>query len=340
MAWWQALGTILLGNLIVLAPILLNSHPGTKYGIPFPVFARAAYGTVGANLPALMRALIACGWFGINAWIGGARAADVLRLALARLGDAARHRLSSGLPDHAVDLVPAVLGPQHPRSSSGAWTVLRRVERFAAPLRARDDRDPRRLGDLDAPAASARSSRAASFDSATRNDVLARCSSRADRRRSGSGRRCRSTCPTSRGSAAVAARAGDRPGRRAAVDDDGVRGDGHRDHVGDRGDLRQGRSAIRSSSAARSTSRLIVGIAMFTVVIATLAVNIAANVVSPANDFANAFPKQDRLQARRPDHRRARHRDDAVGAARRTATATSTAGSAATAARSARSRAC
>ena len=71
MSWWQALGTILLGNLIVLLPILLNSHPGTKYGISFPVFARAAYGTAGANLPALMRALIACGWFGINAWIGG-----------------------------------------------------------------------------------------------------------------------------------------------------------------------------------------------------------------------------------------------------------------------------
>ncbi|MEB3236756.1 MAG: NCS1 family nucleobase:cation symporter-1 [Candidatus Sericytochromatia bacterium] len=67
----QAVATILLGNLIVLVPILLNSHPGTRYGIPFPVFARASYGTVGANLPALMRALVACGWFGINAWIGG-----------------------------------------------------------------------------------------------------------------------------------------------------------------------------------------------------------------------------------------------------------------------------
>src|SRR6476469_1354136 len=71
MNWWQALITILLGNTIVLIPILLNSHPGTKYGIPFPVFARAAYGTAGSNLPALMRALIACGWFGINTWIGG-----------------------------------------------------------------------------------------------------------------------------------------------------------------------------------------------------------------------------------------------------------------------------
>jgi len=71
MNWWQALITILLGNVIVLAPILLNSHPGTKYGIPFPVLARASYGTIGSNLPALMRALVACGWFGIQAWIGG-----------------------------------------------------------------------------------------------------------------------------------------------------------------------------------------------------------------------------------------------------------------------------
>src|SRR5881296_2471191 len=71
MNWWQAIITILLGNTIVLIPILLNSHPGTKYGIPFPVFARASYGTYGSNLPALMRAIVACGWFGIQAWIGG-----------------------------------------------------------------------------------------------------------------------------------------------------------------------------------------------------------------------------------------------------------------------------
>src|SRR2546423_4428444 len=68
---WHALITILLCNSIVLAPILLNSHPGTKYGIPFPVFARASFGTYGSNLPALMRAIVACGWFGIQAWIGG-----------------------------------------------------------------------------------------------------------------------------------------------------------------------------------------------------------------------------------------------------------------------------
>jgi NCS1 family nucleobase:cation symporter-1 len=71
MNWKQALFTIGLGNVLVLIPILLNSHPGTRYGIPFPVFARASFGVWGANLPALMRALVACGWFGINAWIGG-----------------------------------------------------------------------------------------------------------------------------------------------------------------------------------------------------------------------------------------------------------------------------
>ena len=71
MNWWQALVTILVGNTIVLLPILANSHPGTKYGIPFPVFARASYGVFGANVPAVMRALVACGWFGINTWIGG-----------------------------------------------------------------------------------------------------------------------------------------------------------------------------------------------------------------------------------------------------------------------------
>ncbi|SFP99838.1 nucleobase:cation symporter-1, NCS1 family [Amycolatopsis arida] len=71
MNWAQAFLTITLGNLIVLIPMLLNSHAGTKYGIPFPVFARASYGVRGANLAALLRAFIACGWFGIQTWVGG-----------------------------------------------------------------------------------------------------------------------------------------------------------------------------------------------------------------------------------------------------------------------------
>jgi NCS1 family nucleobase:cation symporter-1 len=71
MNWWQAILTVALGNVLILIPILLNSHVGAKYGIPFPVFARASYGVYGANLPAIMRGLVATGWFGIQTWIGG-----------------------------------------------------------------------------------------------------------------------------------------------------------------------------------------------------------------------------------------------------------------------------
>jgi NCS1 family nucleobase:cation symporter-1 len=71
MNWWQAVLTIFLGNSIVLIPMVLNAHAGTKYGIPFPVYCRASFGILGANVPALLRALVACGWFGIQAWIGG-----------------------------------------------------------------------------------------------------------------------------------------------------------------------------------------------------------------------------------------------------------------------------
>ncbi len=72
MSWSQAMWTIFLGNTIVLLPMLLNAHAGARYGIPFPVFARASFGVLGANVPALLRALVACGWFGIQTWFGGA----------------------------------------------------------------------------------------------------------------------------------------------------------------------------------------------------------------------------------------------------------------------------
>jgi NCS1 family nucleobase:cation symporter-1 len=71
MNWWQAVLTIFLGNLVVLVPMVLNAHAGTKYGIPFPVYCRPSFGILGANIPALLRALVACGWFGIQTWIGG-----------------------------------------------------------------------------------------------------------------------------------------------------------------------------------------------------------------------------------------------------------------------------
>ncbi len=71
MNWKQAVVTVFIGNSIVLIPMLLNSHPGARYGIPFPVLARASFGVLGANVAAVLRALVACGWFGIQTWIGG-----------------------------------------------------------------------------------------------------------------------------------------------------------------------------------------------------------------------------------------------------------------------------
>jgi NCS1 family nucleobase:cation symporter-1 len=80
MNWWESILTILIGNSIVLVPMILNGRAGTKYGIPFPVFARASFGVVGANIPAMLRAVIACGWFGIQTWIGGFALYQMMRL--------------------------------------------------------------------------------------------------------------------------------------------------------------------------------------------------------------------------------------------------------------------
>lgn len=79
MNWWQSILTIFIGNAIVLIPMILNGHAGAKYGIPFPVFVRASFGTKGANIPAMLRAVVACGWFGIQTWIGGESVYHLIR---------------------------------------------------------------------------------------------------------------------------------------------------------------------------------------------------------------------------------------------------------------------
>src|SRR6202046_4095058 len=85
MNWWESILTILIGNSIVLVPMILNGRAGAKYGIPFPVFARASFGVSGANIPAMLRAVIACGWFGIQTWIGGFAPFQFLRLLIPAL---------------------------------------------------------------------------------------------------------------------------------------------------------------------------------------------------------------------------------------------------------------
>jgi NCS1 family nucleobase:cation symporter-1 len=99
MNWWQAILTIFLGNLIVLVPMVLNAHAGTHYGIPFPVYCRAAFGTKGANVPALLRALVACGWFGIQGWIGGNAIYKIVGIFVPAL--------ASGRPIGFLEITPA-----------------------------------------------------------------------------------------------------------------------------------------------------------------------------------------------------------------------------------------
>lgn len=98
MNWSQAIVTIFLGNLIVLVPMVLNAHAGTRYGIPFPVYCRAAFGFKGANVPALLRAFVACGWFGIQTWIGGEAIHKILAVFFPALGGAAHNPFGITLP--------------------------------------------------------------------------------------------------------------------------------------------------------------------------------------------------------------------------------------------------
>src|SRR5258706_13341598 len=101
MNWWQAILTIFLGNLIVLIPMVLNAHAGTLYGIPFPVYCRPSFGTKGANVPAVLRALVACGWFGIQTWIGGD--------AIYKILGAFFPSLKNGLPSAFLGITPVQL---------------------------------------------------------------------------------------------------------------------------------------------------------------------------------------------------------------------------------------
>jgi NCS1 family nucleobase:cation symporter-1 len=285
MNWGQALFTILLGNTIVLAPILLNSHPGTKYGIPFPVFARAAYGTLGSNLPALMRALVACGWFGIQAWIGG---------------EALYTFFSAIIPGW-----PTLLGGGFGGHTTTAWlsfmlfwginiviiyrgmNLLRRVENWAAPfvlvmtmvllvwaIRGAKGlgpllEQPGKLGTLRAfmpvfvPSLTAMIGYWATlslnmpdftrFGRSQREQVIGQVVA----------------LPTTM---SLFAAMGVLITSATVI----IYGQAIWDPV---------------QLVARFHAPVIVAISMFTAVVATLAVNIAANVVSPANDFANAFPR-------------------------------------------------
>jgi nucleobase:cation symporter-1, NCS1 family len=124
MNWWQALLTISLGNILVLIPILLNAHAGTKYGVPFPVFVRASFGVRGANFAAIARALVACGWFGIQTWLGGAALDALVTAAWGGWANIPGHTFIAFVVFWAVQLVIILTGIEGVK-----W-----FESFSAPL--------------------------------------------------------------------------------------------------------------------------------------------------------------------------------------------------------------
>jgi len=285
MNWSQALVTILLGNSIVLIPILLNSHPGTKYGIPFPVFARAAYGTLGSNVPALMRALVACGWFGIQAWIGG----EALNTFFRTVVPGWTMLLGAGFGGHTttewvsfllfwglnifiiyrgMDLLRAVENWAAPfvlvMTGVLLWWAVSRAHGLG-PLLAQPGKfhTLREFWPVFVPSLTAMIGFWATlslnmpdftrFGRSQREQILGQVVA----------------LPTTM---SVFAAMGVMITSATAI----IFGESIWDPV---------------QLVGKFSSPLVVAVSMFTVVVATVAVNIAANVVSPANDFANAFPR-------------------------------------------------
>src|SRR4051794_22496852 len=124
MTWWQGLLTVSLGNLIVLVPMLLNGHPGTKYGIPFPVLVRSSFGVRGANVAAMARALVACGWFGIQTWIGALAVDAVMTAVWSGWADIGAHKAIAFAAFWLIQVVIILRGIEG----------IRWLERTAAPL--------------------------------------------------------------------------------------------------------------------------------------------------------------------------------------------------------------
>lgn len=285
MSWGQALFTVALGNTIVLVPILLNSHPGTRYGIPFPVFARAAYGTIGSNLPALMRAVVACGWFGIQAWIGG----EALNTFFTSVVPGWHGLLGAGFGGHTTTewLSFLLFWALNVAIVYRGMDLLRSVENWAAPfvlimtalLLAWAVTEARGLGPLLSQPGRFRT--LSEFLPVFVPSLTAMIGFWAtlslnmpDFTRFGRSQREQVigqtvALPTTM---FVFAAMGVLITSATAI----IYGEVIWDPI---------------KLVGRFSNPLVIAVSMFTAVVATLAVNIAANVVSPANDFANAFPR-------------------------------------------------
>jgi nucleobase:cation symporter-1, NCS1 family len=285
MNWWQAILTILLGNTIVLIPILLNSHPGTRYGIPFPVFARASYGTIGSNVPALMRAVVACGWFGIQTWIGGEALQTLLSAVFPRWPELIAGKLLGYRPTEWISFL--IFWAINVFIIYRGMDLLRKVENWAAPfvlvmtaiLLVWAVRRAHGFGPLLSQPGRLRTF--GQFFPVFVPSLTAMVGFWAtlslnmpDFTRFGKSQREQMIGQV------VAL-----PTTMTIFSAMGV-------FITSATILIYGQAIWDPMVLARQfRAPIVVAISMFTVVVATLAVNIAANVVSPANDFANAFPR-------------------------------------------------
>ena len=279
MTWWQGLLTVSLGNVIVLVPMLLNAHPGTKYGIPFPVLVRSSFGIRGANVAAMARALVACGWFGIQTWIG-ALAVDTLMVTLwngwADVGGHKAIAFGSG----SSRWRSSCAGSRASAGSSGPPLAADRRQRRAA------------IGAFDAGGGIGNvSPRRPSWCPTTR--ASGRCARPAWPPTSAAGSRSRSTSRTSRATRATRSRrwSASRLAMPATMTGVLVRGSrGHR-----RDDVIYGEAIwdpVALVARLLGDLPILLILAMIVIVIAQLSTNMAANVVSPSNDFSNLSPRQ------------------------------------------------
>ena len=303
MNWWQALLTIFLGNSIVLVPMLLNGRAGARYGIPFPVFARASFGVRGANVPALLRAIIACGWFGIQTWIGGYALYQMAVLWVPGLATLpAVFPASWGLATGPALLFSAVLVAEHVRGvpgrgqhpeAAGVQGVLPAAGGAGAAVvghrgRARagaDSGTTEQIRDFSAqfwafffPSLTGMVGFWATLSLNIPDFTRYATSQRAQQLGQALGLPTSMTLFSFVGVVVTSA---------TLV----IYGHTIWDPV---------------VLAGKFDSKLLVSAAMLAVALSTLATNIAANIVSPANDFANFSPAAHQLQNRRLPHRRHR----------------------------------
>ena len=278
MSWWQAIGTILLGNLIVLVPMLLNAHAGAKYGIPFPVFVRASFGVRGANIPAVLRALVACGWFGIQTWIGGQAIYSMLKIlwpGAAQIAGGvwicffAFWLLNMAVIWRGIETIKFLEGIGAPFMLGVGLLLLWWITGKAGGL---------------GPVLSAPSK----FHTTARVHALLHPVAHRHGGILGHRRAQHSGLHALR-QIAEGADAG--PGARTARRHDALLVHRRGRDVGLGGALRRSRSGIRWRCSARFHQPVVASIALVALLIATLNTNVAANVVSPSNDFSNLNPR-------------------------------------------------